>query len=208
MERSRDYGRIWRRTIGLGAFALFLAGLLVALDLEELVVIAAALAALCGLAGVLTLLLVHYRRGLVHGVATAGRVTAPQVARASKGTAAGTRRVAVASGRAGRSAALGVAAAGAATARATQGGVRRTIPVLRRADDWLGVRVRAAAASGRRHSVRAWNVVAADIHAHRDAMRSSSPRAGEPVRPTSPKEAEPRRPPTSRHAAGEGAAAR
>ena len=200
MERSRDYGRIWRRTIGLGAFALFLAGLLVALDLEELVVIAAALAALCGLAGVLTLLLVHYRRGLVHGVATAGRVTAPQVARASKGTAAGTRRLAVASGRAGRTAALGVAAAGAATARTTQGGVRRTLPVLRRADDALGVRVRAVAVEGRRHTIRAWNVIAADIHAHRDAMRSSSPRAGEPVRPTPRRNPAARRPVATRRA--------
>ena len=70
-QHSSDFGRIWRRSVGIGAFALFLTGLLVALDLEELVVIAAVLAALCALAGVLTLALVRYRRGIRHGIGSA-----------------------------------------------------------------------------------------------------------------------------------------
>ena len=182
MEQSRHEGRIWRRTIAIGAFALFVAGLLVAIDLEELVVIVAAVGALCALAGTLTFLLARYRRGLSHGVATGGRATAIEA-----------RRLAGASGRAGRSAGLALGAAGVGTARATRGAWQRTLPVLQRADERLGVRVRLAATASRRHAARAWDVIAADIHAHREAIRSSSPRAGEAVRPVVPKNPE-RRP--------------
>ena len=184
----------------MGAFALFLAGLLVAIDLEELVVIVAAVAALCALAGGVTLLLAHYRRGLLHGVATAGRVTAPQVARVSRGTGAGARQLVVASGRAGRAAGLAIAAGAAATARGTRAAARRTGPLVRRADEELGVRVRTVAATGRRHAARAWDVIAADIHAHREAIRSSSPRAGEATRPVVPRSPGERRPAAARPA--------
>lgn len=176
MEQSRHEGRIWRRTIAIGAFALFVAGLLVAIDLEELVVIVAAVGALCALAGTLTFLLVRYRRGLSHGVASGGTATA-----------IGARRLAGASGRAGRSTGLALGAAGVGTARATRGAWQRTLPVLQRADERLGIRVRSAATTSRRHAARAWDVIAADIHAHREAIRSSSPRAGEAVRPVVPK---------------------
>ena len=184
VEQSRDFGRIWRRVVGLGAFVLFLCGLLVAIDLEELVVIAGALGALCGLAGVLTWALVHFRRTLVGGVATAGRVTAPQVVRVSRRTGSGSRRLGAASVRGSRRAGLAAAVAGAEVTRVTRSGARRAVPVFRRADEQLGIRVRAFAAAGRRHTLRALNVIAADIHAHRDAIRASSPRAGEAVRPS------------------------
>ncbi len=184
VEQSRDFGRIWRRTVGIGGFALFLAGLLVAMDLEELVAIAAVVGALCALAGVVTLALVRYRRALARGAATAGRATAPRVAGLSRSTGAGSRRLAGSYARASRTAGLALAAAGAETARAARAGARRTVPVLQRADHELGVRVRGVAAAGSRHAVRAVNVIAADIHAHRNAIRSSSPRAGEAVRPS------------------------
>ena len=183
MEQSRHDGRIWRRTIGIGAFALFFAGFLIAIDLEELVVIVAGVAVLCALAGGLTFLLARYRRGLVHGVATGGTATA-----------SGARRLAGTSGRAGHRAGLALSAAGAGTARATRAGVERSLPVLRRADEQLGIKVRSAATAGRRHAARAWDVVAADIHAHREAIRSSSPRAGEAVRPQLPGKPGERRP--------------
>jgi hypothetical protein len=189
VEQSRHEGRIWRRATGIGAFVLFLAGLLVAIDLEELVVIVAAVAALCALAGALTLLLARYRRGLLHGVATGGTATA-----------AGARRLAGTSGRAGRSAGLTLGAAGAGTARATRGAVQRSLPVLRRADEQLGIRVRSVATTSRRHAARAWEVVAADVHAHREAIRSSSPRAGEAVGPIAPKRSGERRPAVRRQA--------
>ena len=175
-QHSSDFGRIWRRSVGIGAFALFLTGLLVALDLEELVLIAAVLAALCALAGVLTLALVRYRRGIRHGIGSAGRVTGLQVVRVSRRTGLGGRRVAGASVRAGRRAGLAVAAGGAETARATHVQARRTLPVLRRADDELGVRVRTIATAGRHRAARALQVIVADIHAHQNAIRAADRR--------------------------------
>jgi hypothetical protein len=153
MEDTRDFGRLWRRAIGIGAFGLFLAGLLVAIDLEELVLIAGVVAALCALAGAVTWLLVRFRRSMVHGVAAAGRATGPRFVRAGRGTG------------------LAVAAGGAGAARATQAGYRRAVPALRRADEQLGLRVRAAAGGARRHAVHAFEVIAADIHTHREAAR-------------------------------------
>ena len=133
----------------------------------------------------------------MHGVATARHRDGVAVHGGSQDT----------SGRAGRAARrLALGAAGAGTARATRAGVERSVPVLRRADEQLGVRVRSAATAGRRQAARAWDVVAADIHAHREAIRSSSPRAGEAVRPQLPGKPGERRPAVA--AAGTSAAPR
>lgn len=148
MKQPRDFERLWRRVIGLGGFVLFLLGFMVAIDLEELVVLALGLGGLCALAGGTTWLLARYRRQLVDGGIGAYRAAAPVVAGVSRRAGAGSR-----------------------------GAARRAVPVLRRADEQLGARLNTVLSAGRRHAGRALASVAADIHSHRAGARSASARA-------------------------------
>lgn len=174
MERSRDFWRVWRRVSGIGAFGLFVAGLLVAIDLEELVVIGGALTLLCAAAGVVTWLLVHFRRALARAAVTGGRATAHTFVQVARLGRRGGARVGLVSARAGRATGRAVAAGGAEAARATDAAARWTAPRLRRADEELGVRVRAAGGATKRHVARAVAVVVSDIHAHREAARTEA----------------------------------
>jgi hypothetical protein len=116
MNESRDSGRLWRRAIGMAAFVLFLGGLLVAIDLEEVVVLAGGLGVLCAAAGLLTLVVARYRGAAVRGTVRAYRVAVPAAARGARWTEATSRSAA-----------------------------RRTAPVLRRADDELGAAIKRCA---------------------------------------------------------------
>lgn len=177
MEQPRDLERLARRAIGIAALALFVAGLLVAADLEELVVLTAALSVLCAGAGGGTWLLARHRRQLLRGVADGYAAAAPVLVRGARATARTVGR------------------ACAETARALRLLARRTGPALRRADVELEGVVRPLAVRGHRRASKLLATVVADIHAYRGSTGAAPARPQRPSRRVTARDATRRRAP-------------
>ena len=198
VENSAAIGRLWRRVVGMGAFALFLSGILVAVGLSELVILVGFLGGLCILAGVVTLLFARYRRGVLaavtHLVVTTARVATPLAALGSKSAWRHARRLMGASSRVGHAVVLATAADIAASVRVGRELRRRAVPALERASRAFLGKARSVGRTVDRHASRAAAVVMADIHSQREAVRSSRLR----TRPRGKPHRRPRRPESRR----------